>query len=76
MANDQTIAGGDKPKGGMADFVRDTRREIGKITWPTRKEVMLTTSLIVVLALVTGVFFLMVDTGLGYIVSRLLGMNS
>jgi preprotein translocase subunit SecE len=76
MANEQTITSGEKPKTGFGDFVRDTRREIAKVTWPTRKEVVLTTSLIVVLALIVGLFFLMVDTALGYVVSRILGMNS
>ena len=73
MASEQTI--GEK-KTGFGAFITETRREIAKVTWPTRKEVGMTTFMIVLLALVAGVFFLMVDTGLGWLVSRLLGMNS
>ncbi|MDE1901191.1 MAG: preprotein translocase subunit SecE [Alphaproteobacteria bacterium] len=76
MANDQTAIDTQKPKTGMADFVRETRREIAKVTWPTRRETMMTTIAIILFALVTGVFFLVVDTGLGYAVSHLLGMTN
>ena len=65
-----------KTQSGITDFVRETQREIAKVTWPTRKEITMTTILIVIFALVTGGFFLMVDSGLGYVVSKLLGMNS
>ncbi len=77
MASDQATVT-EKPKSGfnLGAFVAETRREIGKVTWPSRKETMLTTVMIVVMALVTGVFFLAVDTGLGFVISRILGMNS
>ena len=64
------------PKTSMADFVRETRQEIAKVTWPTRKETLVTTAMIVVLALLAGVFFLAVDSGLGFVISRILGMNN
>ncbi len=76
MANEQTIIANEKPKSGFFEFMRETRREIAKVTWPTRKEVGVTTTLIVVFALVAGLFFLIVDTALGRIVSFLLGMSS
>ena len=75
MANEQTGTVGENSKGAIGSFVRETRREIAKVTWPTRKEIVVTTLLIAVFAAVTGVFFLIVDTGLGFAVSRLLGMN-
>jgi len=75
MANEQIITGNEKPKTGLIDFARETRREIAKVTWPTRREIIQTTIIIVVFALIAGVFFLTVDTALGYLVSHLLGMN-
>jgi preprotein translocase subunit SecE len=75
MASDQIIENGVKPKGGLAEFTRETRREIGKVTWPTRADITATTIMIIVFALIAGVFFLMVDTALGYVVSRFLGMS-
>ena len=65
-----------KSKTSVADFIRETRQEINKVTWPTRRETLMTTTMIVVMALVAGVFFLAVDSGLGFIVSRFLGMQS
>ncbi len=59
----------------LVEFVRETRREIAKVTWPTRRETTLTTVMIIVMALLAGVFFLVVDTGIGYAVSRVLGMS-
>ena len=63
-------------KTSLTDFVSETRNEIAKVSWPTRKETVMTTVAIVVMALVAGVFFLGVDTALGYVISRVLGMNS
>jgi preprotein translocase subunit SecE len=65
-----------KPKTSLTDFVRETQQEIKKVTWPTRKETITTTIMIVVMALITGMFFLAVDTLLGYLISHLLGMQS
>ncbi|MDR3423893.1 MAG: preprotein translocase subunit SecE [Alphaproteobacteria bacterium] len=75
MPNEQSGVISEKPRGGIGAFVRETRREISKVTWPARKEITVTTILIVVFALMTGVFFLLVDTVLGYAVSKLLGMS-
>lgn len=65
-----------KTKSGIADFVHETRQEAAKVTWPDRKETLMTTVMIIVMALLAGVFFLMVDSALGYTVSHLLGMGS
>ena len=65
-----------KPKTSITDFVRETRQEIAKVTWPTRKETLMTTLMIIVMALIAGVFFLVVDDGLGFVIGRLLGIKS
>ncbi len=72
MTNEQLT--GDK-KDSIGSFIIETRREIAKVTWPTRKEIMTTTVMIVVFALIAGVFFLAVDSILGRVVSYILGMN-
>jgi preprotein translocase subunit SecE len=60
----------------IGQFVAEVRREIAKVAWPSRKETMQMTLMIVVMALITGVFFLAVDSLLGYVISHILGMNS
>ncbi|MGV6888599.1 preprotein translocase subunit SecE [Rhodophyticola sp. SM2404] len=42
-------------------FIQQTRSEIGKITWPTRREVLLTTAMVFMLAVVSAIFFFGVD---------------
>jgi preprotein translocase subunit SecE len=42
-------------------FLQQTRTEIGKITWPTRREVLLTTVMVFLLAIVAATFFFLVD---------------
>lgn len=59
-----------------AVFVSETRNEVTKVTWPTRKETMMTTVMIVVMALVSGVFLFLVDHGLSFVIRHILGMAS
>lgn len=60
----------------LVEFFRETRREIAKVTWPTRKETTMTTVMIVVMALAAGIFFFIADSALGYVISLILGMRS
>ncbi|MDD3028959.1 MAG: preprotein translocase subunit SecE [Alphaproteobacteria bacterium] len=75
MANTQNQVP-DKKKTSVREFFRETRREISKITWPVRKEISVTTMLIVAFAVVMGLFFLVVDSALGFVVSNILGMHA
>ncbi|MBF9028767.1 preprotein translocase subunit SecE [Rhodobacterales bacterium HKCCE3408] len=42
-------------------FIQQARAEIGKVSWPSRREVMLTTVMVFMLALVAAIFFFGVD---------------
>lgn len=42
-------------------FIQQVRAEVAKIVWPTRREVMLTTVMVFILAALTAVFFAIVD---------------
>lgn len=42
-------------------FIQQVRAEIAKVVWPTRREVMLTTVMVFILAALTAVFFAIVD---------------
>jgi preprotein translocase subunit SecE len=57
------------------EFVRGTRREIAKVTWPTRRETMVTTAMIVLMAMIVGLFYFAIDTVLGYAIGHFLGMR-
>jgi preprotein translocase subunit SecE len=43
-------------------FLQQTRAEVGKIVWPNRREVTLTTVMVIVMATITAIFFFLVDT--------------
>ncbi|NJM82208.1 MAG: preprotein translocase subunit SecE [Tabrizicola sp.] len=42
-------------------FIQQVRAEAAKITWPTRREVMLTTIMVFIMAALTSAFFSIVD---------------
>ena len=44
-----------------AQFIQQTRTEIGKIVWPSRREVLLTTVMVFLLAVFAATFFFTVD---------------
>lgn len=44
-----------------AQYVRDVRTEVAKVTWPTRRETLITTGLVLAMSALAAVFFLIVD---------------
>ncbi|MBT5295889.1 MAG: preprotein translocase subunit SecE [Octadecabacter sp.] len=42
-------------------FIQQTRAEIGKVVWPSRREVTLTTVMVFIMAAVMALFFTLVD---------------
>jgi preprotein translocase subunit SecE len=45
-------------------FIQQTRSEIAKVVWPSRREVLLTTAMVLVMAVLLALFFSLVDIGL------------
>ena len=48
-----------------AKFFREVRSEVAKVTWPSRKETLVTTGLVFGMAAVTAIFFFVVDQVIG-----------
>ncbi|MCA3387707.1 MAG: preprotein translocase subunit SecE [Roseomonas sp.] len=44
-----------------AQFVREVRQEASRVTWPARKETLVTTGLVLGLSTLAAIFFLVVD---------------
>ncbi len=44
-----------------AQFVREVRQEVSRVTWPTRKETLVTTGLVLGMSVLAALFFLVVD---------------
>jgi len=48
-------------KTNAADFIQQVRQEIGRVSWPSRKETMVTTAMVFVMVFVAAAFFFLVD---------------
>lgn len=44
-------------------FFHDVRIELKKVNWPSRRELMVFTSIVIIVILVFGAFFWVLDTG-------------
>jgi preprotein translocase subunit SecE len=58
-----------------AEFVQQVRQELSRVTWPTRKETMVTTAMVFVMVFVAAVFFFVVDQALSYGVRLVFGLG-
>jgi preprotein translocase subunit SecE len=58
------------------EFIQEVRQEVSKVTWPTWKEVWITTLMVLIMVSVASVFFLVVDQILGHIVNFVLRLGS
>jgi preprotein translocase subunit SecE len=57
-------------------FMQEVRQEVAKVTWPTRKEVSITTLMVIIMVAFASIFFFAVDQILGWIVRLVLGFGS
>ncbi|MEM9350832.1 MAG: preprotein translocase subunit SecE [Pseudomonadota bacterium] len=57
-------------------FIQETRAEVAKIVWPTRREVTVTTIMVFIMATLTAVFFMLVDLGIRSALTGVIGLMS
>jgi len=43
------------------EFLQQVRQEVSRVTWPTRKETMVTTAMVFVMVFIAAIFFFVVD---------------
>lgn len=58
------------------EFIRQVRQEVSKVTWPSRKETIVTTILVFLMVFICAVFFLIIDRILSWGVHLILGMGA
>ena len=58
-----------------AQFFRQVRQEVSKVTWPSRKETTITTVMVFVMVIAASLFFLVIDQILGFGVEFILGIG-
>jgi preprotein translocase subunit SecE len=57
------------------EFIQQVRAEATKVVWPSRRETLITTGLVMLMAVFASIFFLVVDEGLRVAVSLVLGFG-
>ncbi len=57
---------------GLLRYLRNSRAELGSVTWPTRQEVVQSTQATLVFVLITVAFLLVVDAVFGNLISAVL----
>lgn len=57
---------------GLLRYLRNSRAELGRVTWPTRQEVVQSTQATLVFVLITVAFLLVVDAIFGNLISAIL----
>ena len=65
-----------KPRVGPFRFIQEVREETRKVTWPSRKETMITTAMVFVMVAITSVFFMIADQIIRIAVTFVLGLGS
>jgi preprotein translocase subunit SecE len=57
-------------------FLQEVRAEASKVTWPTRRETMITTVMVFIMVAVSSVFFLAADQIIRLLVTFILGIKA
>lgn len=57
------------------EFLQEVRAEGTKVTWPTRRETLITTGLVLFMVLLASLFFVTVDWALRLIVTGILSLG-
>ena len=56
-------------------FIQGVKQEAFKVTWPTRKDVILGTVMVFVLASIAAIFFLLLDQIYRFLLDIILNIN-
>jgi preprotein translocase subunit SecE len=57
------------------EFLQEVRAETAKVTWPSRNETIITTIMVIIMAIVASIFFLLADSVINWGVGLLLGLG-
>ncbi|MCB1452886.1 MAG: preprotein translocase subunit SecE [Rhizobiaceae bacterium] len=56
-------------------FLQQVRSETAKVTWPSRRETLISTAMVLAFAVIAAVFFLLADQIMGFGVELILGIG-
>jgi preprotein translocase subunit SecE len=56
-------------------FLQEVRQEVGKVTWPSRQETLISTVMVLAMVALASVFFLAADQIIAWLVQALLSIR-
>ena len=56
-------------------FLQQVRSETAKVTWPSRREAMISTVMVIAFAVLAMLFFFSADILMGFAVEKILGLG-
>lgn len=63
-------------KGGIKKYFKDLKSEMKKVVWPSRKQVVNNTGVVMSVMVAMGLFLFAIDTGLAAVIQALLKIGS
>jgi preprotein translocase subunit SecE len=59
----------------VAEFAQQVRQEASRVTWPSRKETMVTTGMVFLMVFIAAAFFFIVDQVMSHAVRLIFGIG-
>jgi len=59
-----------------AQFVREVRQEMSKVTWADKKDVFISSAIIIVLIVLFSIFFLLSDQVWSFVIKKIINIGS
>jgi preprotein translocase subunit SecE len=59
----------------VAEFAQEVRQEASRVTWPSRKETMVTTGMVFLMVFIAAAFFFVVDQVMSHAVRLVFGIG-
>ena len=57
------------------EFLQQVRTEVAKVTWPTRRETVITTIMVIIMSVAAALFFLAADWVFSTMVTLVFGLS-
>ena len=57
----------------IVQFLRDAKMELKKVKWPTRKELLASTAMVILLSIAVAFFLGLIDLGLMKVITKIIG---
>ena len=59
-----------------AQFVRQVQQEMSKVTWPERKDIMVSSGVVILLVILFSLFFFFTDQVLSFSIKKIISLGS